>query len=65
MISKDRFDIVLHHLKVNGNKLDRTHYLEVCKLHAEAYNHKYYEPCTCNPRTIKAWIEDLKKHFYS
>jgi hypothetical protein len=31
----------------------------VCKLHAEYHKHKYYKPCTCNPRTIKQWIKDL------
>jgi len=31
----------------------------VCQLHALYKKHNYYKPCTCNPRTIKAWIADL------
>ena len=31
----------------------------VCQLHALYKKHNYYKPCTCSPRTIKAWIADL------
>ena len=31
----------------------------VCKLHSTYYKHKFYKPCTCNPKTIKQWIKDL------
>jgi hypothetical protein len=31
----------------------------VCLLHAKYFKHKYYKPCTCNPRTIKTWIAQL------
>ena len=24
----------------------------VCQLHSKYYKHKYYKPCTCNPKTI-------------
>jgi len=31
----------------------------VCQLHAKYHKHKYYKPCTCNPKTINKWIKDL------
>jgi len=31
----------------------------VCILHAKYYKHRYYKPCTCNPKVIKRWIKDL------
>ena len=63
-ILKEEFDKALFYSE-KYNKLDKEHYLIVCKVHAEVFKHKYFEPCTCNPRTIKNWLMDLKKHFYS
>tara|TARA_R100000935_G_C2740002_1_gene125483 strand:- start:42 stop:254 length:213 start_codon:yes stop_codon:yes gene_type:complete len=34
-------------------------YKMVCQLHSKYYQHKYNEPCTCNPRQIVRWIKDL------
>jgi hypothetical protein len=31
----------------------------VCQLHAKYHKHKYYKPCTCNPKVINKWIKDL------
>ena len=31
----------------------------VCNLHAKHYGHTYYKPCTCSPKTINKWIQDL------
>jgi hypothetical protein len=28
-------------------------------LHSEYYKHKFYEPCTCSPKTINKWIKEL------
>lgn len=36
-------------------------FTKVCELHAEYMNHKYYKPCTCSPKTIQKWINDLNK----
>ena len=33
----------------------------VCYLHSRYYEHKFYKPCTCSPKTIKQWIQDLNK----
>ena len=31
----------------------------VCELHATYYKHRFYKPCTCSPKKIKKWINDL------
>jgi len=41
--------------------LSRTEFEMVCDLHSRYHKHKYYLPCTCNPKTIKQWIADLNK----
>jgi len=33
----------------------------VCQLHAIYQKHSYYKPCTCNPKTIVRWINDLNE----
>tara|TARA_R100000406_G_C3040174_1_gene105784 strand:- start:190 stop:381 length:192 start_codon:yes stop_codon:yes gene_type:complete len=43
------------------HELDRVQIELVCELHAKYYNHKYYEPCTCNGSTYRMWIKDLNK----
>ncbi len=39
--------------------LSRKEYEMVCDLHARYKDHNYFEPCTCKPKEIKKWIEDL------
>ena len=41
------------------NTLTGKEFEMVCQLHALYKKHPYRKPCTCNPRTIKAWIADL------
>tara|TARA_R110000796_G_scaffold244829_1_gene368188 strand:- start:455 stop:673 length:219 start_codon:yes stop_codon:yes gene_type:complete len=48
-----------HFRNVKKNTLSDAEYKMICQLHSEYYKHKYHRPCTCNPRTIKAWIKDL------
>ena len=33
------------------DKLSKEQYKLLCTLHAKYYNHKYHEPCSCNPKT--------------
>ena len=42
-----------------SNKITQKQFELICKLHAKYYNHRYYKPCTCNPKTIKTWIAQL------
>jgi len=39
--------------------INREEFKLVCQFHATYYNHKYFEPCTCNPKLINKWISEL------
>tara|TARA_R110002020_G_scaffold172762_3_gene363200 strand:+ start:3908 stop:4117 length:210 start_codon:yes stop_codon:yes gene_type:complete len=39
--------------------ISRSEYKLVCDLHSKYYKHKFYEPCTCSPKTINKWIKEL------
>jgi len=45
------------------NSITSEEYEMVSRLHAKYYNHQYYKPCTCNPRTIQSWIDNLNELF--
>ena len=34
----------------------------ICRLHAEIFEHKYYEPCTCKGEKYREWIRDIDNH---
>lgn len=42
-------------------KLSQEQYKLLCELHAKYYNHKYHEPCGCNPARLVQWIADIDK----
>ncbi len=44
-----------------SNHLSTDEFRLVCELHATYYKHRYYKPCTCSPKKIKRWINDLNK----
>jgi len=44
---------------VKKDTLSDDEYKMICQLHSIYYKHKYFRPCTCNPKTIKAWIKEL------
>lgn len=43
------------------NTLTNIEFEMICKLHSEYMNHTFYKPCTCRPKQIKRWIEDLNE----
>lgn len=43
------------------NSITNEEFEMIAKLHSEYMNHTFYKPCTCNPKTIKTWIEDLNE----
>jgi hypothetical protein len=45
------------------NTLQPQEFELICKLHAKYFNHRYYKPCTCNPKEIKRWISQLNEFF--
>jgi hypothetical protein len=48
-----------------SSRISRLDFEMICTLHAKYYNHKYKEPCTCNPQTIKNWIAQLNDIYES
>jgi len=50
--------------KFRSKNTDRVSKVEVeliSELHAKYYNHKYNVPCSCSPKTLQKWIDDLNK----
>ena len=45
------------------SKLDNKHFKLLCEIHAKIFTHKYFEPCSCSPSTIKGWVTDLDNHY--
>lgn len=43
------------------NRLTPEYRKILCKLHAQYYNHKYNEPCTCDGKIYKMWIADIDR----
>ena len=33
----------------------------IAQLHAKYFKHQYHVPCSCNPKTIIKWIDELNK----
>lgn len=54
----DKLDWNTFRLQVN-NKLNKQQFELVCTLHAKYFNHKYHKPCSCSPKKIISWIDDL------
>ncbi len=47
----------------NPARFKKTELKPMFTLHAELFNHKYHEPCTCNGSEIKSWINNLDKKY--
>ena len=45
------------------NTLEAEEFELICRLHAKYFNHRYYKPCTCNPKEIKRWISQLNEFY--
>tara|TARA_B100000768_G_C11240577_1_gene359328 strand:+ start:45 stop:233 length:189 start_codon:yes stop_codon:yes gene_type:complete len=43
------------------HKITNADFKIMCKLHSKHFNHKYYEPCTCNKGTLRQWLTQLNK----
>ncbi len=47
-----------------ANPSDRLNVNEVkliSEIHAKYFKHSYHVPCSCNPKTIIRWIDDINK----
>ena len=45
------------------NSITNAEFELIYELHAKYFNHQYYKPCTCNPKTVKRWIADLNMYY--
>jgi len=45
----------------NGRELRPRYHEDLSRIHSRIFQHKFYIPCTCNPKEWKRHIEDLKK----
>ena len=47
----------------SGNRLSRNEVELISKLHAKYFNHKFVIPCSCSPKQIQGWVNDLNKMY--
>ncbi len=45
----------------NGRELRPRYHEQLSRIHSRVFQHKFYIPCTCNPKEWKQHIEDLRK----
>ena len=57
--SKDDYKLWSRFRESKNNTITRGEFRLVCLLHSQYYKHKYFEPCTCNPKLINKWIKEL------
>tara|TARA_R100000995_G_scaffold84685_1_gene64256 strand:- start:1076 stop:1276 length:201 start_codon:yes stop_codon:yes gene_type:complete len=65
MVEKDRKEWKKFLNRKNQSELNRTQVELVARLHSELYFHKYSEPCTCNGKIYKTWIEEINIKYES
>jgi hypothetical protein len=44
-----------------SNKISKEEYQRISKMHAFYKKHAFYLPCTCNPKGIQRFIDDLNE----
>ena len=61
MVNFEELDYKDWELFRQGTKdvISSTEFQLVCNLHSKYYKHSFYKPCTCSPKTINKWINDL------
>lgn len=47
----------------NSDRVSRAEVEMISMLHAKYYNHKYEVPCSCSPKTLQKWVDDLNKTY--
>ena len=57
-ITKKQYDI-FESIKINGEIIKKTDIIKIFRLHSELFNHKYIKLCSCNPKRIKGWYNEL------
>ena len=49
----------------NKDRISGTELKELSTIHSNLFNHKYFLPCTCNPKGIQRFIDDINKVYNS
>jgi len=44
-----------------SNKISKEEFKTIAEMHARLKGHSFYLPCTCNPKGIQRFINDLNK----
>jgi len=57
-LSKSQYDEIKN-LPKNTNKLNLAERKVIARIHADIFQHKYAEPCTCAPKIWFQWLGDL------
>ena len=60
MVELDKKDWYRFRAEVKQS-LNQAQFKLLCELHSKYFNHKFFKPCSCNPKVIKEWIEDINK----
>ena len=49
----------------NSTRVTRQEVELVSQLHAKYFKHSYYIPCSCSPKTLQGWVDDLNRIYES
>ena len=44
-----------------SSRISKQEFTKICSMHSVYFNHAFYEPCTCSPKKIQRFINDLNK----
>jgi len=48
-----------------ANQIHDIELKNIARLHSELFNHRYHEPCRCEPKTWKTWIGEIDRIYES
>lgn len=60
-LTKEDYDYWTEFRSGIKNRINNAELKRISKIHSIYFNHKYNEPCTCNPKAIQAYINDINK----
>jgi hypothetical protein len=49
----------------NTTRVSRQEIKMIAELHSKYFNHKYKVPCSCSPKDLQKWVDDLNKIYES
>ena len=60
-LTKEDYDYWTEFRSGIKNRINNAELKRISKIHSVYFNHKYNEPCTCNPKAIQSYINDINK----